>query len=182
LVFVFALFFQEIQNQSAVAAGLRFVPWAATFVLVGPLVGRRIESVGARLPMTAGCLLLSIGSLVLLRVSSDSGFETTWWPFVIVGAGYGLLSTPMAAVVLSSVPPARAGMASSTNLTARLIGGVFGVAVLGALLPSGSTGPVEAAAFVKGLHTGLYVSAGVAAAGAALSAIFIRPDQRRVPL
>jgi len=84
-----------------------------------------------------------------------------WWPFAIIGLGYGLLSTPMAAVVLGAVPRERAGMASSTNLTARLAGGVFGVAVLGALLSAG------------GLHTAMIAAAAVALAGAVLTAAFI---------
>ncbi len=49
-----------------------------------------------------------------------SGYGPVWWPFVIIGIGYGLLSTPMAAAVLGAVPRERAGMASSINLTARL--------------------------------------------------------------
>jgi hypothetical protein len=68
-------------------------------------------------------------------------------------------------------------MASSTNLTARLVGGVFGVAILGALLPTGHSGHVDAYAFTSALHTGLYLCAAVAAAGAAMTAMFIRPNQ-----
>lgn len=153
-------------------AGLRFLPWAVTFVVVGPLVGRRIGRVGHRLPMTLGCLLLAAGCLLLVPVGAAAGYGTMWWPFVILGAGYGLLSTPMAAAVLAAVPPGRAGMASSTNLTARLVGGVFGVAVLGAFLPSGRSGP----AFTGGVHAGLYVCAGVASAGAALTFLLVRPN------
>ena len=90
---------------------------------------------------------------------------------MIVGLGYGLLSTPMAAAVLGAVPRERAGMASSTNLTARLAGGVFGVAVLGALLPAGGSGAGQA--FAHGLHTALIAAAAVALAGAVLTAVFI---------
>jgi DHA2 family methylenomycin A resistance protein-like MFS transporter len=160
LLFLFALYFQQVQGDSAIAAGLRFVPLTAAFVLAGPLVGRAIERVGHRAPMTAGCVLLAAGTLLLLRVGPDSGYGPVWWPFVIVGLGYGLLSTPMAAVVLGAVPRERSGMASSTNLSARLIGGVFGVAVLGALMSAG-------------LHAALIAAAAVALAGAVLTAVFM---------
>ncbi len=169
LLFLFALFFQQVQGDSAIAAGLRFVPLTAAFVLAGPLVGRLIERLGHRVPMTAGCLLLAAGTLLLVRVAAGSGYGPVWWPFVIVGLGYGMLSTPMAAVVLGAVPRERAGMASSTNLSARLVGGVFGVAVLGALISDGG----GAQGFTHGLHTAMIVAAGVALAGALLCAAFI---------
>jgi DHA2 family methylenomycin A resistance protein-like MFS transporter len=172
LLFLFALFFQQVQGDSAIAAGLRFVPLTAAFVLAGPLVGRLIERVGHRVPMAAGCGLLALGALLLLRVGATSGYGAVWWPFVIIGLGYGLLSTPMAAVVLGAVPRERAGMASSTNLTARLAGGLFGVAVLGALLSAGGTGGADQA-FTRGLHTAIIAAAAVALAGAVLTAAFI---------
>ena len=169
LLFLFALFFQQVQGDSAIAAGLRFVPLTAAFVLAGPLVGRLIERIGHRVPMAAGCLLLAAGTLLLVRVDAGSGYGPVWWPFVIIGLGYGMLSTPMAAAVLGAVPRERAGMASSTNLSARLVGGVFGVAVLGALMSAGG----GAQGLTRGLHTAMIVAAGVALAGALLCAAFI---------
>jgi DHA2 family methylenomycin A resistance protein-like MFS transporter len=172
VLFLFALFFQQVQGDSAIAAGLRFLPLTVAFVLAGPLVGRLIERAGHRVPMATGCALLAVGTLLLLRAGAGSGYGAVWWPFVIIGLGYGLLSTPMAAVVLGAVPRERAGMASSTNLTARLAGGVFGVAVLGALLSAGGSGGADQA-FTRGLHTAMIAAAAVALAGAVLTAAFI---------
>jgi hypothetical protein len=53
--------------------------------------------------MAAGCVLLAAGTLLRLRVSPDSGYGLVWWPFVISGLGYGLLSTPMPAAGLTAV-------------------------------------------------------------------------------
>jgi DHA2 family methylenomycin A resistance protein-like MFS transporter len=169
LMFPLALFFQQVQGDSAITAGLRFLPLTAALVLAGPQVGRLIDHLGHRLPMAAGCALLATGSLLLLRVGANSGYGLAWWPLMIMGLGYGLLSTPMAAAVLGAVPRTRAGMASSTNLTARMVGGVLGVAVLGALLPSGG----DHRAFTSGLHDALAVVATVAIAGTALTAMMI---------
>ena len=168
----------QVQGDSAVAAGLRFVPLTGAFVLAGPPVGRFIDRIGHRAPMTAGCALLVAGPIALLRAGPHSGYGTVWWPFVIIGLGYGLLSTPMAAAVLGAVPRERAGMASSTNLTARLVGGVFGVAVLGALMSAGASIPAAvsadaAQALTRGLHAALVAAAAVALAGAVLTAAFI---------
>ena len=179
LLFLFALFFQQVQGDSAIAAGLRFLPLTVAFVLTGPVVGRMTGRAGHRTPMAVGGLLLGLGVVLLLRVGAGSGYGLVWWPFAIIGVGYGLLSTPMAAAVLGAVPRERTGMASSTNLTARLIGGVFGIAVLGALLPNTSTrgGHAYAAAFTTGLHSALVVAGIVAFTGAALTTSLIRDKQ-----
>ena len=61
---------------------------------------------------------------------------------------------------------------ASVSRTARLAGGVFGVAVLGALLPAGDSGGAGQA-FAHGLHAALIAAAAVALAGALLTAAFI---------
>jgi MFS transporter, DHA2 family, methylenomycin A resistance protein len=178
LLFVFTLFLQQVQGLSAIAAGLRFLPLTIAFVLTGPLTGRVIDYIGHRTPMATGAALLALGTL-LLRVQPSSGYGSVWWPFAIIGVGYGLLSTPMAAAVLGTVPRERAGMASSTNLTARLAGGVFGIAILGALLPAGTGGPTYAHRFTAGLHVALITAAGVALTGAILAATLIPATSNR---
>lgn len=176
LLFLFALFFQQVQGLSAVAAGLRFLPLTVTFIVTGPVAGRLIGRVGYRWPLVAGSVMEALGTLALLRVQAGSGYGRVWWPLAVIGAGYALMSTPMAAAVLHSVPPERAGMASATNLTARLAGGVFGVAVLGAALPDGHPGThAFAAQFISGLHAALIIAALAAAAAAVLAGLFVRP-------
>ena len=46
----------------------------------------------------------------------------------------GLVMTPMTAAVMGAVPRARAGMASATSNASREVGGVFGIALLGAIV------------------------------------------------
>jgi hypothetical protein len=183
VLFVFALFFQQVHGDSALIAGLKFLPLTVVFVLIGPLVGRLLDRVGHRVPMATGCALLAVSMFLLLRAGADTGYGPVSWPFAILGLGYGLVSTPMAAAVLAAVPASRAGMASSTNLTARLVGGVYGIAVLGALLPAtaSSGGPAFGHAFTAGLHTALVVAGIVAATGAGTSAAFIRKPRPPQP-
>src|SRR5260370_6019395 len=50
------------------------------------------------------------------------------------GIGIGLLLSPITSAVLAATPPARAGLASSMVNTSRQLGGVLGIAVLGALV------------------------------------------------
>jgi DHA2 family methylenomycin A resistance protein-like MFS transporter len=120
--------------------------------------------------MVGGLTLISLGALVLLRISVHSGYEQVWPAFVIIGVGYGMTSTPMAAAVLSAVPAGRTGMASATNNTARQVGGVFGIAILGSLLPAATGSGPYGQHFIAGLHVGLIAIATCALLGAALAA------------
>jgi hypothetical protein len=67
-------------------------------------------------------------------------------------------------VVLGSVPPEEAGVASGTNSTMREVGGVFGVALLAAVF-SGPHVYSSPHAFVGGLQSAPWVGAGLSAVG-----------------
>jgi MFS transporter, DHA2 family, methylenomycin A resistance protein len=170
VLFVFALYFQQVAGYSPLEGGLGFIPLCAAFAVTGPLIGRGIQRTGHWPPMAAGLGLLVLGALLLLRLGVHSGYGAVWPAFLIIGVGYGITSTPMAAAVLGAVPPGRAGMASSTMNTARQIGGVFGIAILGSLLPPASSAGDYAARFMSGMHDGLIVAAGCALIGAGLAA------------
>jgi EmrB/QacA subfamily drug resistance transporter len=177
LLFLFSLFFEIVQRISPTDTGLRFLPLSIAFVVFGPLAGRLVGRIGYRWPMAIGLGLVSAGTLLLLRVEATTSYGSIGWVFALIGVGYGLASTPMAAAVMGSVPPERFGMASSVNNTARQVGGVFGVAIVGALLgtpPQG--GPPQAklryaASFAGDLHTAVWIC-GIAAAVGALAALF----------
>jgi DHA2 family methylenomycin A resistance protein-like MFS transporter len=174
VLFIFALYFQQVTGYSPLKGGLCFIPLCGAFAVTGPLIGRNIHRTGQWPPMAAGLALLVLGVLLLLRLGIHSGYGAVWPAFLIIGIGYGITSTPMAAAVLGAVPPGRAGMASSTMNTARQIGGVFGIAILGSLLPPASAASDYAERFISGMHDGLIVAAICALVGAALAANQIR--------
>ena len=169
ILFVFALYFQQIAGDSALSGGLSFIPLCGAFALTGPVIGRLVPRTGHRAPMVAGLALIALGAILLLQLS-DHSRGPVWPAFLIIGVGYGLTSTPMAAAVLGAVPASRAGMASATNNTARQIGGVFGIALIGSLLPTAPSSGSYAEHFLVGLHRGLAVIAACALLGATLTA------------
>jgi hypothetical protein len=70
--------------------------------------------------------------------------------FVITGVGMSLFFAPVANVVLSSVRRDQEGIASGASNAIRELGGVFGIAVLGAVF-SAHGSYASGAAFVSGL-------------------------------
>lgn len=170
ILFIFALYFQQVAGYSPLQGGLSFIPLCGAFAATGPLIGRYVHRTGHWPPMAAGLALIALGALLLSRVDLNTGYSAIWPAFAIVGVGYGITSTPMATAVLGAVPPDRAGMASSTMNTARQIGGVFGVAILGSLLPGASGASGYAQRFTAAMHDGLIIAAACALVGATLAA------------
>jgi hypothetical protein len=81
--------------------------------------------------------------LVDAVISPNVGIGALGWTLGIVGLGFGLAFTAMTSAVLSAVPPERSGMAASTVNTSRELGGVFGTAILGAILSAQITGSLS---------------------------------------
>ncbi|HTX00597.1 MAG TPA: DHA2 family efflux MFS transporter permease subunit, partial [Acidimicrobiales bacterium] len=160
-IFLLAQFLQTVQHISPLDAGIRTLPWTAMPVLVAPLAGRFVDRIGGRTLITVGLSLQAAGLAWMAAVSAVHVSYAALVPaFVISGIGMSLFFVPVASVVLSSVRPADEGVASGINNAMRELGGVLGIAVLGAVF-SGSGGYATGATFVSGLVPAVAVGAGV---------------------
>jgi len=127
-------FLQAVQGYTALEAGLRTLPTTAGIFLIAPFAGRLTARLGPRLPTVLGALLAALALFLVMRMEPDSSYATLWWNFGMLGIGFGLMISPLAAAVLSATPPQRAGLGSSVNNTSRQVGGALGVAVLGSFV------------------------------------------------
>jgi len=184
----FSAYFQQVQGHSPVAAGLDVATIGVAYAIAATASGRLVGRIGERAPLIAGLIVSGAATLLLLRLSPDTGIGAIWWNFALLGAGIGLCGTPMSTLAMSAVDADRAGMASAVLNALRQVGQVFGVAVLGALvyaqLPTSGGGrqldTAHAALFITGLHHALWVSGlALLAAAAITTALLIRPAHRR---
>jgi MFS transporter, DHA2 family, methylenomycin A resistance protein len=132
--FFLTLYLQTVQGYSALGMGIRGLAISGMIIVTAPLAGRVAGRIGSRIPMTAGLALNGAGLLLLTRITPTMSYSLLWWNLAMLGVGMGLVMTPMTAAVMSAVPRARAGMASATTNATREIGGVFGIALLGAIV------------------------------------------------
>ena len=141
-VFFFtALYLQLITSFSGFQIALVFTSLAVAMIVAGPIAGRWTARVGPKVPMVLGCLLAGIGLfLVDWKLTATTSVAALTWPLAIAGLGFGIALVTMTAAVLSLVPSEQSGMAASTVNTSRELGGVFGVAVLGAVVNAQLTG------------------------------------------
>jgi len=135
-VFFFtALYLQLISNFSGFQIALVFTSLAVAMIVSGPLAGYWTARVGPRVPMVLGCVLAGVGLFLVDRqLTATTSVAALTWPLAIAGLGFGIALVTVTAAVLTLVPPEQSGMAASTVNTSRELGGVFGVAVLGAVV------------------------------------------------
>src|ERR1019366_6141790 len=176
-IFLLAQFLQVVQHYSPLQAGLRTLPWTAMPVFIAPFAGALSDRIGGRALLATGLGLQAIGLGWLGAVTSPTVPYATMVPaFVITGVGMSLFFAPVANVVLSSVRRDQEGIASGASNAIRELGGVFGIAVLGAVF-SAHGSYASGAAFVSGLTPAVWVG-GAAVAVAAAAALFL-PQARR---
>jgi EmrB/QacA subfamily drug resistance transporter len=135
IFFFTALYLSEVVGYSGYRTAAEFAPMAAALVVGSQLSGRWVSRAGARLPMAVGCAL-SAGGILLSEhyLPARPSFGPLAVGLALAGLGFGIAVVPVTSSVLTIVPPERSGMAASATNTARQLGAVFGVAVLGALV------------------------------------------------
>jgi EmrB/QacA subfamily drug resistance transporter len=176
-IFLLAQFLQVVQHYSPLAAGIRTLPWTAMPVLVTPIAGSLSDRIGGRPLLVTGLILQAIGLGWLAAISSPTVAYAALVPaFIVSGVGMSLFFAPVANVVLGSVARHEEGTASGANNAIRELGGVFGIAVLGAVF-SARGGYTSGAAFASGLSAAVW--AGGAAVAVAAAAALALPRLRR---
>ncbi len=176
-IFFLSQFLQTVQGYSPLSAGLRVLPWTGMAMLLAPIVGLMAERWGGKVLVVTGLVLQSTGLFWLVAITNPTTPYLDMVPaFVVAGVGMTLFFVPLASLVLGSVPAALEGVASGTNSAFRELGGVLGIAVLGAVFSS-SGSYASGQQYVNGLTPAIAVGAGVVIIGAV--AALLVPGRRR---
>ena len=136
MFFFLALYMQNILHYTPLQAGVRFLPSTLMIVLIAPIAGRLTDRVGPRPLMTFGLLCVSGSLLWQSQLSVASAYTVLLPGFVLMGVGMAFVMSPMSTAAMNAVDQAKAGVASGILSMNRMVGGTFGVAVLGALVSS----------------------------------------------
>jgi EmrB/QacA subfamily drug resistance transporter len=156
----FALLMQSGLGLDPFVAGSIFAPCSVGFVVASLAAPRLVARWGIS-TIVAGALVyaVSIGLLIGQVQLAGSALEPMRLipVLIVVGAGQGLIMTPLLNLVLGFIEEAQAGMASGVISTVQQVGAALGVAVVGILF-----GTVLAASDGAVAQAGQYASAFVA--------------------
>ncbi|MDN3261264.1 DHA2 family efflux MFS transporter permease subunit [Streptomyces sp. CSDS2] len=168
--FFFSQFFVTVQGSSILRAGLQTLPATLAMVIVSPYAGRLAARHGFRVVVTAGLVLAGLGLLALGFAHADTGYGNVWWRLGLTGVGFALTMSPLTGAAIQAVGPQEGGLASGVSSTARQIGALLGVAVLGAVV---RTRQSDGASFEAGLRTAFTTAGAVTLAAALLTGLWL---------
>ncbi|MCF3103922.1 MFS transporter [Streptomyces roseoverticillatus] len=166
--FMLSLYFQQVLGESALVAGLCFLPGSAAIVAGAQIATRLIARTGPRPIILTGMTISTVGFLWMSRIGAhaDGDYVTdVLGPFVLATLGAGLSLMPVTAAATSGTAPHEAGLASGLVNTSRQMGGALGLAMLGTVAAHAGGG---AAGYGRALLVG---AACTAAAGAGALAL-----------
>jgi EmrB/QacA subfamily drug resistance transporter len=165
-VFFYAQLLQTALGYGPFDAGLRLLPWTATFMTVAPVAGALADRIGERPLMVTGLSLQAIGMAWLaLIVEPGMAYSQILAPFIVAGVGISMAIPAAQNSVVGSVANDAIGKAAGTNSMMRELGGVFGIAVIVAVF-AGAGSYASAQAFTDGFAPAIFVAAGLAFVGA----------------
>ena len=184
-MFVFVFYFQGVQGDLPILAGIKLAPLAVGMLLASPLAGIWADRHGSRTLAVLGMLVTAAGLALMTTLQRDTAYV---WPglyMLIVGIGSGMFNSPNTAAMMGAVPAHRRGIAAGARVLVQNTGAVlsiaFVLAVITAAVPknvlfsvfSGVANHISTAEldpFIANMHTALWCLAGVSVLGAAISA------------
>jgi EmrB/QacA subfamily drug resistance transporter len=201
LMFVFVFYFQGVQGDSPLLAGVKLAPLAVGMLIASPLAGIWADRHGSRTLAVLGMLVTAAGLALMTTLQRDTAYV---WPglyMLIVGIGSGMFNSPNTAAMMGTVAPHRRGIAAGARVLVQNTGAVlsiaFVLAVITAAVPknvlfsvfSGLANHISTAEldpFIANMHTALWCLAGVSLLGAAISAarpkhVPVQPGSSIVP-
>jgi EmrB/QacA subfamily drug resistance transporter len=165
-VFFYAQLLQTALGYGPLGAGLRLLPYTATFMTVAPVAGAMADRIGERPLLVGGLTLQAIGMAWLALIATpDLAYSQMLLPFIVAGVGVSMAIPAAQNSVVGSVAIESIGKAAGVNSMMRELGGVFGIALAVAVFAA-TGGYASAQDFTDGFGPAIGVSAGLALAGA----------------
>jgi EmrB/QacA subfamily drug resistance transporter len=185
LMFVFVFYFQGVQGNSPVLAGVKLAPLAVGMLFSSPLAGIWADRRGSRGLAVLGMVVTAIG----LALMTTLGRHTTYWAsgayMFIVGIGSGMFNSPNTAAMMGTVAAHRRGIAAGARVLVQNTGAVISIAFVLAVVTSAVPKSVlfkvfsglanhisnaQLDPFIANMHTALWCLAAVSVIGAVVAA------------
>ncbi|HEY6888929.1 MAG TPA: MFS transporter, partial [Solirubrobacter sp.] len=185
MFFISALYLQQVHGDSALQAGVHFVPMGIAAIASAVVGAQLVTRLGTRVAYLGGSAVGVVGLLLLSRAGADASYATDILPgFVIFGLGLPLVGVANQIAAIAEVPHEDAGAASGVITAAFQVGGALGLALVSTAATSRvgdvlATGAPQPEALASGFERGMLVAAGIAVVNLLVGAVRaprIKPD------
>ncbi|MEN6611467.1 MAG: MFS transporter [Methanoregulaceae archaeon] len=169
VTFLLSLDLQYTKGFSPEHAGLILIVQPAVQALVSPVAGKLSDRIEPSIVASAGMALTAAGLVLLIFLTETTALWYLVICLIVLGAGFGLFSSPNTNAIMSSVEKRYYGVASGMVGTMRLLGQMLSMGVA-MLLFAIIIGPVEITPdyypqFMTSLHIGFILFAVFCIAG-----------------
>jgi EmrB/QacA subfamily drug resistance transporter len=192
LMFVFVFYFQGVQGNSPILAGVKLAPLAVGMLISSPLAGIWADRRGSRGMAVAGMLVTATGLALMTTLERNTTYLASGLFMLIVGVGSGMFNSPNTAAMMGTVAPSRRGIAAAARVLVQNTGAVLSIAFVLAVVTSAvpknvlfkvfsglanhiSTSQLNP--FIANMHTAMWCLAGISVLGAFVAAA--RPRHQR---
>ena len=189
MFFLTALFLQQVHGDTALQAGVHFVPMGIAAIASAVIGAQLVTRFGTRAAYLGGTAVGAVGLLLLSQAGVDSGYAGGLLPGLIVfGLGLPLVGVANQIAAVAEVPHEDAGAASGIITTAFQVGGALGLALISTAATTRTgdalaAGAAQADALAAGFERGMLIAGGLAIANLLVGAIrapHIKPDAAMV--
>jgi EmrB/QacA subfamily drug resistance transporter len=131
------LYLQTAHGASPTSSGLQLLPVVVGMLITSNLGGQLTSRRGKyKMFPIMGCALMAMGLFGLSTMQVTTPLLVSSCYMLLVGLGVGFVMQILVVIVMNAAPQEDLGAATSSATFFRSIGGVFGVAVLGAIFNS----------------------------------------------
>ena len=185
LMFVFVFYFQGVQGDSPIVAGIKLAPLALGMLISSPLAGIWADRRGSRGMAVLGMLVTAAGLALMTTLERDTSYLEAGLYLFVVGVGSGMFNSPNTAAMMGTVPAHRRGIAAAARVlvqnTGAVISIVFVIAVVTSSVPRSTLFAVfsglanhisnaQLSPFIGNMHTALWCLAAISVLGAFVAA------------
>jgi EmrB/QacA subfamily drug resistance transporter len=128
------LFLQGALGGTALTAGAAVASLSIGWPVGSFVGGRMLLHTGYRATLLLGSALIAVGSALCVTMDGSTSLTHVVVAVVVIGLGLGFSSTSYLVSVQNAVPWRRRGVATSSVVFFRTVGGSLGVAIMGAFL------------------------------------------------
>ncbi|WP_405070752.1 DHA2 family efflux MFS transporter permease subunit [Kribbella sp. NBC_01510] len=175
MFFLTAIYLQQVRGDSALEAGVHFLPMGGAAIVGAILASQLVQRVGTRTVQLAGAVLSVTGLFWLSQADAAGSYPSQLLPGPII-FGFGIIGVgvPGQITAVSEVRPAEAGAASGVVNAMYQVGGALGLAIVTTLSISHTThelthGATQLQALQSGFQRGLLAAAAFALANVLLT-------------